>query len=83
MEMRPKTLTANIASMSASEMSPTRSTPSTKPALFTVPRARAQRRNRSARGAAAAAQQHGAKGREQARTENVDVAEVRGDVVEE
>lgn len=35
--MSPKTLTWNIASKSVSAMSPTFSTPSTKPALLTMP----------------------------------------------
>ena len=35
-EIRPNTLTVNMASMSASEISPTFSTPSTNPALFTA-----------------------------------------------
>jgi hypothetical protein len=38
-EIRPKTLVANMLSMSASAISPTCSTPKTNPALFTIAKA--------------------------------------------
>ena len=68
-EMRPKTLTWNMASKSASAMSPILSTPSTKPALFTARRPCVGRRANDFE--------------KSRRTEDVNIAEILWDLVEE